>query len=81
MLTPGTGLKEIEDLLELTNMISGIENRETFRAEDRHVLGNKMRFSFDGKVKTARDRSVELSGNEKSLVLDACAHWMKKLGY
>lgn len=37
-----------------------------------HVLGNKMRLTFDGRVRPAMDRSDELASSDQATILRAC---------
>lgn len=46
-----------------------------------HVLGNRMRLTFDGRVHPATDRSDELSAADRARVLDACRDLMELVGY
>lgn len=46
-----------------------------------HVLGNKMRFTFDGTVRPAVDRSNELTTDERTEILERCEDWMEAVGY
>lgn len=78
---PKEQLDEIESFLGLPEQISKVLENKSYQIEGQHVLGNNMRFTFDGKIKKGKDRSEELFESEKIQVLQKCAPWMEKLGY
>lgn len=46
-----------------------------------HVLGNRMRFEFDGTVHSPTDRAGELSPAQRREIARRCARWMDAVGY
>lgn len=73
---PGSELAEIERWLGVS--AEGVLKRDLYTG---HILGNDMRFRFDGTVRAAADRSGELSGDERAQILKRCEKWMMAVGY
>jgi hypothetical protein len=48
---------------------------------EHHVLGHRMRLSFDGRVRTARYRGDELSASSRELIATSCRDLMGLVGY
>jgi len=46
-----------------------------------HVLGNRMRFTFDGTVRRPRNRAGELTAPQRREIASRCARWMEAVDY
>lgn len=77
-MDPQTELVRIEKALGVHH------DRNVFGSQtqhEHHILGNNMRFSFDGTIRAPNDRSGELSLNQQMTIRRSCRELMLELGY
>lgn len=73
---PDRELAAVEDWLGLKSQRVLTGSRRT-----PHILGNRMRFRFDGIVRPPTDRSRQLSREQQQEIVRRCRGWMQEVGY